>query len=108
MLATRRRGFPEAWWPDFSPTPLTGMAYRGAGGCGSLSRSFAGSRCAAVTMFHVLEHLYDPVVIFRRGAAPRTPPDVQVPNAVRCSLYRDRNAFRRRHHRFLLRDLIRC
>ena len=53
--------------------------------CGDLSRApFAAGSCAAVTMFHVLEHLYDPGS-YLRAAHDLLAPDgrliVQVPNA---------------------------
>ena len=53
--------------------------------CGDLSRApFATGSCAAVTMFHVLEHLYDPGS-YLRAAHDLLAPDgrliVQVPNA---------------------------
>ncbi len=53
--------------------------------CGALSQApFRAGSCAAVTMFHVLEHLYDPGV-YLRAAHELLRPDgrliVQVPNA---------------------------
>ncbi|HUQ95339.1 MAG TPA: class I SAM-dependent methyltransferase [Bryobacteraceae bacterium] len=53
--------------------------------CGSLSRPpIAGQSCAAVTMFHVLEHLYDPAA-YLDEARKMLPAEgrliVQVPNA---------------------------
>ncbi|MBI3207704.1 MAG: class I SAM-dependent methyltransferase [Candidatus Solibacter usitatus] len=53
--------------------------------CGSLGHSpLAPESCAAVTMFHVLEHLYDPVAYVeeaRRMLKPNGRLIVQVPNA---------------------------
>jgi SAM-dependent methyltransferase len=53
--------------------------------CGSLSRTpFADRSCAAITMFHVLEHLYDPVSYIenaRRLLRPDGRLVIQVPNA---------------------------
>ena len=53
--------------------------------CGTLAQApFAPGSCAAVTMFHVLEHLYDPAS-YLRAAHELLAPDgrliVQVPNA---------------------------
>jgi SAM-dependent methyltransferase len=72
---------------DFS-LDAANLAWRTAGVpvvCGSLSRApFAGSSCAVVTMFHVLEHLYDPAS-YLDAARELLRPDgrliVQVPNA---------------------------
>jgi len=53
--------------------------------CATLSRApFASSSCAAITMFHVLEHLYDPGSYLRAAhelLAPGGRLIVQVPNA---------------------------
>ena len=62
------------------------LAPRGrAGGCATLSRrAFAHGSCAAVTMFHVLEHLYDPASYLDAAHQLLRPEGrliVQVPNA---------------------------
>jgi SAM-dependent methyltransferase len=53
--------------------------------CGTLSRPpFAGGSCDAITMFHVLEHLYDPVAYLEEAHRLLRPGGrliVQVPNA---------------------------
>ena len=53
--------------------------------CASLSRApFAPGSCAAITMFHVLEHLYDPHAYVEAAQALLRPDGrlvVQVPNA---------------------------
>ena len=53
--------------------------------CGTLSRApFAPGSCAAITMFHVLQHLYDPTAFLdsaRELLAPEGRLIVQVPNA---------------------------
>jgi len=63
-----------AWWRAGVPAV-----------CGSLSRApFASGSCAAVTMFHVLEHLYDPGEYLRAAhdlLSPNGRLVVQVPNA---------------------------
>jgi SAM-dependent methyltransferase len=63
-----------AWWRAGVPAV-----------CGSLSQApFAPGSCAAVTMFHVLEHLYDPGSYLRAAhelLAPEGRLIVQVPNA---------------------------
>jgi SAM-dependent methyltransferase len=63
-----------AWWRAGVPAV-----------CGSLSQApFAKGSCAAVTMFHVLEHLYDPGEYLRAAhdlLAPEGRLIVQVPNA---------------------------
>jgi SAM-dependent methyltransferase len=72
---------------DFS-LDAAGIAWRDNGVpvvCATLSRApFARESCAAITMFHVLEHLYDPVS-YLETARELLRPDgrliVQVPNA---------------------------
>jgi SAM-dependent methyltransferase len=72
---------------DFS-LDAAGMAWKQNGVpavCASLSKApFAPGSCAAVTMFHVLEHLYDPVS-YIESAHKLLRPDgrliIQVPNA---------------------------
>jgi SAM-dependent methyltransferase len=72
---------------DFS-LDAANVAWRRAGVpavCGTLSRApFAAGSCAAVTMFHVLEHLYDPGS-YLEAAHQLLAPDgrliLQVPNA---------------------------
>ena len=63
-----------AWWRAGVPAV-----------CGSLSQApFGGGSCAAVTMFHVLEHLYDPAEYLRAAHQLLSPEGrliVQVPNA---------------------------
>lgn len=72
---------------DFS-LDAAGMAWKQNGVpavCASLSKApFAPGSCAAITMFHVLEHLYDPVA-YIEAAHRLLRPDgrliIQVPNA---------------------------
>jgi len=63
-----------AWWRAGVPAV-----------CGNLAQApFAPGSCAAVTMFHVLEHLYDPASYLRAAHDLLTPEGrliVQVPNA---------------------------
>jgi len=81
------RGRPHVAGLDFS-LDAASMAWRRAGVpavCASLSRApFAPGSCAAITMFHVLEHLYDPAS-YLDAAHQLLRPDgrliVQVPNA---------------------------
>lgn len=81
----------RGWSPlagiDFSLDAAT-AAWRGHGVpalCGTLSRApFADGSCALITMFNVLQHLYDPVSYLdaaRRLLAPDGRLIVQVPNA---------------------------
>ncbi len=85
MLA--ERGTPNVTGLDFS-LDAAGVAWRKNGVpavCASLNRApFAAESCAAVTMFHVLEHLYDPAS-YLDAAHKLLKPDgrliVQVPNA---------------------------
>lgn len=85
MLA--RRGAKKVVGLDFS-LDAAEVASQRAGVpavCGTLSKApFANGSCAAVTMFHVLEHLYDPGS-FLEAAHQLLKPDgrliVQVPNA---------------------------
>jgi SAM-dependent methyltransferase len=81
----------ERGWPvlglDFS-LDAAAVAWRSNGVpviCGTLSRPpLPGASCAGITMFHVLEHLYDPVA-YLEAARELLMPDgrlvVQVPNA---------------------------
>jgi SAM-dependent methyltransferase len=81
------RGQPNIIGLDFS-LDAANIAWRRAGVpavCATLSRPpFANESCAAVTMFHVLEHLYDPAS-YLDAAHQLLRPDgrliVQVPNA---------------------------
>lgn len=84
MLA--ERGYPVAGL-DFSLAAAT-VAWRQNGVpvvCGKLNAApFAPGSCAAVTMFHVLEHLYDPASYLdaaHRLLAPEGRLVIQVPNA---------------------------
>jgi len=85
MLA--ERGAKKVVGLDFS-LDAANVAWRRAGVpavCGTLSKApFAPSSCAAVTMFHVLEHLYDPAS-YLDAAHELLRPDgrliIQVPNA---------------------------
>jgi SAM-dependent methyltransferase len=85
MLA--ERGAKNVIGLDFS-LDAASVAWRRAGVpavCGTLSRApIAPSSCAAVTMFHVLEHLYDPAS-YLDAAHQLLRPDgrliIQVPNA---------------------------
>jgi SAM-dependent methyltransferase len=89
MLA--ERGAVERTGPvaglDFSMDAAHGAWWRAGvpAVCGSLSQApFAPGSCAAVTMFHVLEHLYDPSAYLRAAhelLAPEGRLIVQVPNA---------------------------
>jgi SAM-dependent methyltransferase len=85
MLAGRGR--PNIAGLDFSLDAAT-AAWRRAGvrvACGTLSRApFAPGSCAVVTMFHVLQHLYQPARYLdaaRELLAPEGRLIVQVPNA---------------------------
>jgi SAM-dependent methyltransferase len=81
----------ERGWPviglDFS-LGAAAMAWRANGVpaiCGTLSRPpLPGGACAAVTMFHVIEHLYDPVAYLEAARELLQPEGrliVQAPNA---------------------------
>ena len=81
------RGVKHVAGLDFS-LDAASVAWRRAGVpavCATLSRPpFPPASCAAITMFHVLEHLYDPA-IYLEAAHQLLRPDgrliVQVPNA---------------------------
>ena len=85
MLA--QRGAQRVVGLDFS-LDAAGVAWSRSGipaVCATLSRApFAPSSCAAITMFHVLEHLYDPASYLQAAhelLAPNGRLIVQVPNA---------------------------
>jgi SAM-dependent methyltransferase len=82
----RERGHPVAGL-DFSCDAAV-LAWRRNGipvACGSLARApFANGSCAAITMFHVLEHLYEPASYLEAAHRLLRPGGrliVQVPNA---------------------------
>ena len=103
MLAERRKI--KVVGLDFS-LDAANVAWRRAGVpavCATLSRApLAPGSCAAITMFHVLEHLYDPASYLEcraRAAAPGWPPDrpgsqrrLLAVSAVRRALERNRRA----------------